>query len=185
MPSIIENKFWQFETNYWLKKLNNSGLGLSQALADKILHEKGLHSKSKSALKKDILLFANQFKSPLILLLVAAVIISTFLGDSSEAIIILFIILSTGLLSFFQERKAGKVAQKLQSLLSIKVTVLRDGHPRELPSKQVVPGDIIILNAGDMLPADCLIMKSDELYANQATLTGESFPAKKTSGCTG
>lgn len=182
MPSIIENKFWQFEANYWLKKLNSSGLGLSQALADKILHEKGLHPKSKSALKKDILLFANQFKSPLILLLVAAVIISTFLGDSSEAIIILFIILSTGLLSFFQERKAGKVAQKLQSLLSIKATVLRDGHPRELPSKQVVPGDIIILNAGDMLPADCLIIEADELYANEASLTGESFLARKQAG---
>ncbi len=182
MPSTIENKFWKFEANYWLEKLNGSKLGLSQALADKILLEKGLHPRSKSALKKDILLFVNQFKNPLILLLAGAIIISTFLGDSSDAMIILFIILSTGLVSFFQERNAGKVAQKLQSLISIKATVLRDGHPQEILSTQVVSGDIIILNAGDMLPADCLIIEAEELYANESSLTGESFPTRKEAG---
>lgn len=182
MQSTIENKFWKFDTNYWFQKLNSSEYGLPQELADKFLLEKGLHPKSKSSFRKDLLLFVNQFKSPLILLLIGAVIISAFLGDSLDVFIILFIILSTGLLSFFQERNAGKVTEKLQSLISIKATVLRDGLPREIVSTQVVAGDVIILNAGDMLPADCIIIEANELHANESSLTGESYPARKEAG---
>lgn len=177
-----ENKFWQFDANYWLKNLNSSVSGLSQSEADKILRENGLHLKNQSALKKDVLLFVGQFKSPLMLLLIAAVIISAFLGDTSDVFIILFIVLSSGLLSFFQERNAGRVVEKLQSMLSLKATVLRDGLPREIVVTQVVKGDVIILKAGDILPADGLILESDELYANEASLTGESYPVRKEAG---
>ncbi len=124
----------------------------------------------------------SQFKSPLILLLIGAVIISAFLGDSLDVFIILFIILSTGTISFFQERQSGKLAEKLQTLLSIKATVLRDGIPIELPSSHVVVGDVILLRAGDMLPADCRIIEANELHANESSLTGESYPAKKEAG---
>jgi Mg2+-importing ATPase len=179
MQTSTENKFWQFDTNHWFQQLNSSEKGLSQIAADKILREQGLHPKSKSAFKRDILLFVSQFKSPLMLLLIGAVIISGFLGDTSDVLIILFIVLSSGLLSFFQERNAGKVVEKLQSMISLKASVLRDGVKQEIASTQIVKGDIIILKAGDMLPADCLILESDELYANEASLTGESFPARK------
>lgn len=182
MQSTTENKFWQFNTDYWFKGLNSSNLGLSQAAVDKILSMEGLHSKGKSSVKKDLLLFISQFKSPLMLLLIGAVIISAFLGDHSDVFIILFIVLSTGLLSFFQERNAGKVVEKLQSLISLKATVLRDGMTREINSKLVVKGDVIVLHAGDMLPADCLIIESDEIYANEASLTGETYPTRKEVG---
>ena len=116
------------------------------------------------------------------LLLIGAVIISGFLGDRSDVLIILFIVSSTGLLSFFQERNAGKVVEKLQSLISLKATVRRGGLEQEIVSTQLVKGDVLILNAGDRLPADCLIVESDELYANEASLTGESFPVRKEAG---
>ena len=182
MQTTTENRFWQFDTNHWFQQLNSSEKGLSQATADKILLQQGLHPKSKSVFKKDFLLFASQFKSPLMLLLIGAVIISGFLGDTSDVIIILFIVLSTGLLSFFQERNAGKVVEKLQSMISLKTKVVREGIQQEIASSQIVKGDVIILNAGIMLPADCLIIESDELYANEASLTGESYPTRKEAG---
>lgn len=177
-----ENRFWQFDAKYWFEKLNSSDKGLSQSAADKILLTSGVHPKNKSAFKKDILLFISQFKSPLMLLLIGAVIISAFLSDTSDVFIILFIVLSTGLLSFFQERNAGKVVEKLQSMISLKAMVLRDGKAREIVSRQIVKGDVIILKAGDMLPADCLIIEANELHANESSLTGESYPTRKEAG---
>ncbi len=182
MQTTTENKFWQFDNNHWFQQLNSSEKGLSQVSAEKILLEQGLHPKSKSVFKKDFLIFISQFKSPLMLLLIGAVIISGFLGDTSDVLIILFIVLSTGLLSFFQERNAGKVVEKLQSMISLKATVLREALQQEIASTQIVKGDVIILNAGDMLPSDCLIIESDELYANEASLTGESYPVRKEAG---
>ncbi len=182
MQTKIDNRFWQFDTDYWFQQFNSSVQGLSQASVDNILLKEGINPKGKSIFKKDFLLFVNQFKSPLMLLLIGAVIISAFLGDNSDVFIILFIVLSTGLLSFFQERNAGRVVEKLQTLISLKATILRDGVAQEITSKQIVSGDVIILNAGDMLPADCLIIESDELYANEASLTGESYPTRKEAG---
>lgn len=182
MQANPENIFWTFDPNYWFQLLNSSENGLSQVTADKILLEAGRHPKSKSAFRKDILLFVSQFKSPLMLLLIGAVLLSAFLGDTSDVYIILFIVLSTGLLSFIQERNAGKVVEKLQSMISLTATVLRDGQPREIASTQIVRGDVLILNAGDMLPADCLIIEADELHANESSLTGESYPTRKEAG---
>ncbi|MBI2284464.1 MAG: magnesium-translocating P-type ATPase [Bacteroidetes bacterium] len=182
MQTMNENRFWKFDTRYWFQQLNSSEKGLCQAAADKILLEQGLHPKNRSVFKKDFLLFISQFKSPLMLLLIGAVTISGFLGDISDVLIILFIVLSTGLLSFFQERNAGKVVEKLQSMISLKSTVLREELQQEITSTQIVKGDVIILNAGAMLPADCLLIESDELYVNEASLTGESFPVRKEVG---
>ena len=182
MQPTTENKFWEFDTSYWFRKLNSSEKGLSQTTADNILQKEGLHPKSKSVFNKDFLLFLSQFKSPLMLLLIGAVLISAFLREASNVFIILFIVISTGLLSFFQERKAGKVVEKLQSMISLKTSVLRDGRPQEIISKHIVVGDVIILKAGDMLPADCLIIESNELHANESSLTGESYPTRKAVG---
>lgn len=182
MRNASENTFWQYETEYWFQQLNSSARGISQKKAESILRDNGVHSKSRSSFKKDFLLLVRQFGNPLMLLLIGAVFISAFIGDPSEVFIILIIILSSGFLSFFQERNAGKVVEKLQSLISLKTTVLRDGEPRDIPSYQIVPGDVIILNAGDMLPADCLIIEATELFVNESSLTGESYPARKEAG---
>nr|WP_294858586.1 magnesium-translocating P-type ATPase [uncultured Fluviicola sp.] len=182
MEKETENKFWKLDTDYWFQKLNSSEIGLSQAAANKILSNEGVKPSNRSGFHKDILLFVRQFISPLMALLIGAVIISGFLGDTSDVFIILFIVLSTGLLSFFQERNAGKVVEKLQSLVSKKATVLRDGKATEIKSELVVKGDVVILKAGDMLPADCLLIESNELHVNESSLTGESYPARKEAG---
>ena len=99
MKSIIPKPFWQFDSNCWFQKLNSSEKGLSQKTDDDILLKSGISRKGKSALQKDFVLFIGQFRSPLMLLLIGSVILSAFLGGTSDVFIILFIVLSTGLLA--------------------------------------------------------------------------------------
>jgi Mg2+-importing ATPase len=138
MNTTPPNTFWQFDTNYWFQKLNSSANGLSQNEAEKIISQSSNQKKEKSKLVKDALLFIGQFKSPLMLLLIGAVVLSAFLGDTSDVFIILFIVLSTGLLSFFQERNAGRVVEKLQSMIALKSSVVRDNVAKEIPSSKIV-----------------------------------------------
>lgn len=178
----LPNSFWQFDPSHWYQKLNSSEKGLSQDEAEKRLLQSGLKIQHRSSFRKDLFLFIGQFKSPLMLLLIGAVILSAFLGDTSDVFIILFIVLSTGLLSFFQERNAGRVVEKLQSMISLKSTVVRNGKTEEIITSHIVPGDVLIFNAGDMIPADCLLIEANELNCNEASLTGESFPVRKEAG---
>jgi Mg2+-importing ATPase len=176
------NNFWQFDASYWFDRLKSSENGLTNDQAIAVLTNKKGTKRVKSRFEKDLLLFLGQFKSPLMLLLIGAVILSAFLGDTSDVIIILFIVLSTGTLSFFQERGASLVVEKLQSMITLKCTVLRNSASIEIPSSQIVEGDILLFHAGDMIPADCLLIESNELQTNEASLTGESFPVPKEIG---
>ncbi|MBN8823332.1 MULTISPECIES: magnesium-translocating P-type ATPase [unclassified Spirosoma] len=170
--------FWTQTIPYWAQQLGSSENGLTEQVAQQRL-KTTTGKQPESTLQKDIRLFIAQFKSPLMLLLIGAVLLSAFLGDTSDVMIILFILLSTGLISFFQERNAGQVVEKLQALITIKSTVIRDGQEKEVPASQLVPGDVLLFNAGDMVPADCLLIETNELQANEASLTGESFPVRK------
>ena len=126
-----------------------------------------------------ILLFLAQFKSPIILLLVFAATLSIYLGEVASAVIILLIILISGALGFWQERKAADAVSELLAMVQIKATVLRDGKAQEIPQEDVVPGDVIQLRAGDIIPGDSRILESKDLFVNEATLTGETYPAEK------
>ena len=132
-------------------------------------------------------LLLTQFKSPLILILIFAGGLSFFLDVSSgiwptNAIIIITIILISSLLGFWQERGAANAVEKLLAIVETKATVLRDGTPKEISVEKIVPGDVIVLNAGDLIPGDSIILESKDLFINEASLTGETFPAEKTAG---
>ncbi|MBS1774225.1 MAG: magnesium-translocating P-type ATPase [Bacteroidetes bacterium] len=178
----MQQTFWNNDINYWFEKLNSSDNGLTDDIAANILKQTVSNNKKQSGLIKDIKLFINQLKSPLVILLIVAVILSALLGQASDAIIISFIILSTSILSFLQERNACKVVEKLQSLIAHKCTVIRNGAEKEILSSQIVAGDILALKAGDIVPADCLLIEARDLQANEASLTGESFPILKSTG---
>lgn len=179
MMNNASGKIWQFDEGFWLSRLNASESGLSQAEALKRLAGVKKTMKARSPFMRNLHLFIRQFNNPLMLLLLGAVVLSAFLGDRSDLFITLAIVLSTGSLSFIQERNAGKVVEKLQHLLELSVRVIRDGAPIDLPSKEIVPGDILLLRAGDMIPADCRILDLLDLSVNEASLTGESFPVQK------
>lgn len=182
MNELDKISFWQFDQEFWFQKLESNSGGLTTKQAELLL-KKGNHSKKHtSRVEKDLRLFISQYKNPLMLMLIGAVILSAFLGDTSDVFIILFMVLSTGLLGFFQERNAGRVVEKLQSLIALKSLVLRDGNAVEIASNSIVPGDVVLFKAGDIIPADCLLLDVNELFVNESSLTGESFPVRKSLG---
>ena len=173
--------FWNLSASEIFTATKSSENGLTQEEAARRLAAIP-GKKEMSPLKKDVLLFLGQFKSPLVLLLVAAVILSAFLGEKTDVIIISFVLLATGIMSFLQERHAGKAVEKLKSIIKTKVKVWRDGKENEVFADEIVPGDILIFSAGDIIPADCLLIEEHDIHANEATLTGETFPAEKEVG---
>ncbi|MGG7664273.1 magnesium-translocating P-type ATPase [Dyadobacter sp. BHUBP1] len=166
---------------YDVLKANADGLDSAQA-AERLRNIRTATPQAGGGLSKMFSILVNQFKSPLVLLLLVAVVLSAFLGEVSDTLIIGCIILASGLLSFWQEYKAGKAVEKLQKLISQKSTVFRDNTEQIVDAGDVVPGDVVLLKAGDMIPADCRIINSNELHVNESSLTGESFPAEKMAG---
>ncbi len=171
--------FWSMFPEEALKRLGSSLSGLSSQY---VLSQKVTPDRKRLPFKKDIVLFFSQFKSPLTLLLVFALVLSSILGEITESIIIFNILFISGVLGFVQEQKAGKAAEKLCVLTQSKARVKRDGKISKIPIEEVIHGDIVLLEAGDIVPADSLIIEVKDLYVNEAALTGESFPSEKKIG---
>ncbi|MCA1953924.1 MAG: HAD-IC family P-type ATPase, partial [Anaerolinea sp.] len=174
--------FWSKEINEVLQTLNTSTDGLSSAEAQSTLRSVGLNRIESKKKVTPLGLFLNQFKSPIVLILVFATLISAFLQDWTDALIILLIVLGSALLSFYQEYNANSAAQRLRDQVSFKTNVLRDGQPVLISTEQVVPGDVILLSAGSLVPADGLVLEAKDFFVNQAVLTGETFPVEKMPG---
>ena len=174
--------YWQYEPQEVIKELQTTANGLTATEAARRILADSTKKKERSPFVKDVILFLSQFKSPLTLLLVAAVILSAFIGETSDVFIILIILLATGIMSFIQERHAGKAVEALRSIIRTKVKVLRDNKVAEVYSEQVTAGDVLVFAAGDIIPADCLLIEGNDLHANEATLTGETYPAEKEPG---
>ncbi|PSB27179.1 magnesium-translocating P-type ATPase [Stenomitos frigidus] len=174
--------FWHLPTEQALQQLKSSRQGLTRQEAQHRLIEYGANSLKRQRKSNVLILLLNQFKSPIILILVAAALLSSFLGDVIDTVIILTIVLISGLLGFWQEQGASDAVAKLLGLVQVKATVLRDGQAQDIPNEDVVPGDIVLLAAGDSIPGDCLVLESKDLSVNEAALTGETYPADKFSG---
>jgi len=155
--------------------------------AEKRLAKYGSNLLKPKKRSDSLTLLLTQFKSPLILILIFAGGLSLYIDVSSgalptNAIIIITIILISSLLGFWQERGAANAVEKLLAIVQTKATVFRDGTQKEIPVEKIVPGDVIYLNAGDLIPGDSIILESKDLFINEASLTGETFPAEKTAG---
>jgi P-type Mg2+ transporter len=171
--------FWSISVPEMLQKLETTKDGLTGDEARARLARYGAN-RLKPPKRSDVLtLLLNQFKSPIILILFFATGLSFFLHDPVDALIILSIVLVSGLLGFWQERGASNAVEKLLSIVQIKAAVLRDGSSKEIPVEEIVPGDIVILNAGDIVPGDGLVQESKDLFVDEAMLTGETFPVEK------
>lgn len=153
--------------------------GLSSEQAKEIRKKYGLNELPEKDKKTALTIFINQFKGYLAFILIIAAIISFWISDKIEAILILTILFANALLGFFQEYKAEKAIQLLKKYLMSKTEVLRDGEFISINSKEIVPGDIVHLSIGDIVPADIRILKSKNLSADEAMLTGESVPVEK------
>jgi len=180
--SDLKHTFWSVPAEEACKELGSAKEGLSGQKAKEKLDAFGPNSikplKSNSTFK----LLIAQFRSPIIIILLFAIGLSFFLKDTVDAFIILSIVLISGLLGFWQERGANDAVAKLLEVVKIKAVVLRDGQPVSVPVEELVSGDIILLKAGAVVPADCLLLESDSLNVDEATLTGETFPVEKQPG---
>ncbi|TAF35628.1 MAG: magnesium-translocating P-type ATPase, partial [Oscillatoriales cyanobacterium] len=177
-----QSTFWSLSTDTVLQQTHSTAAGLSHADAKQRLSQYGANSLKQIHKSSAFMMLLNQFKSPIILILILAAVLSIFLKDAADAIIIIAIVLISGLLGFWQERGASNAVEKLLALVQVKATVLRDGQSQEIPNEEVVPGDIVVLGAGKTIPSDCLVLESKDLSVNEAALTGETYPVDKQNG---
>ena len=178
----LPSAFWCVSATEMLQRLETAKEGLSSEEARQRLTRYGSNLLKPQKRSDVFTLLLTQFKSPLILILLFATGLSFFLHDPVNALIILTIVLVSGLLGFWQEHSATNAVEQLLAMVQIKATVLRDGSPHEIPVEEIVPGDIVILNAGDIAPGDCLVDESKDLFVDEATLTGETYPVEKSAG---
>jgi P-type Mg2+ transporter len=177
-----EKPYWSMGADDLLASLHTSREGLSGEEARRRLEQYGPNTISREKSRGSLSLFLSQFRSAIILLLLFATAVSFFLGDRTDAVIILAIILVSAILGFIQERGADNAMKGLIAIVRVRSTLLRDGTESEIDITEVVPGDIVVLHAGDVIPADCLILQANELHADESLLTGESFPSEKAPG---
>ena len=176
--------FWNTPVTQILQELQTTPQGLSNAEAARRLAVYGANRIKAKRESGTLALLMGQFRSPLILILIFAAFLSIFLHDRTDALIILTIVVVSGLLGFWQERGADNAVEKLLSIVQIQVTARRDGKTVEVPVEEVVPGDIVELSAGSGVPGDCLILESRDLFVDEASLTGETYPVEKNPGVT-
>ena len=172
-------KYWSTDLKNVLEQYKFNVEGLSSQEAQLRLKEYGENTISQKKKTSGLLLFLTQFKNPIIIILLIATSISAVSGEWIDALIILAIVLGSAVLSFFQEYSASNAIEQLRAKVQATTIVVRDGKEIEVPSVKIVPGDIIKLSAGSLIPADGLLIESSDFYVNQSVLTGESLPSEK------
>ena len=163
-------------------RLQSSETGLAAEEARRRLAQYGPNELHEKARKTVWAMFLDQFKDFMILVLIAAAVIAGVIGDPEDSIAIAVIVLLNAVLGFIQEYRAEKAMAALKRLSAPTATVLRDGHPESLPADQIVPGDLVLLEAGNLVPADIRLTEAVQLRVDEAALTGESVPVEKESG---
>src|SRR5262245_18096855 len=164
------------------EQFDGARLGLSSSEAARRLEAVGANELSRGEPGSAVLQFLSHFLNPLVLILLTASLVSGFLGDTANAAIITLIILLSVTLDFVQERRSGQAAERLRQTVALSATVIRDGRGIRVPARQLVPGDLVEVTAGDLVPADGNVIEAKDLFVDQAAFTGESFPVEKTAG---
>jgi len=175
----VENLFYQKEVDDVLNLMRSGRTGISNAEANKRLTEFGPNELQEKKKRTILLMLLDQFKDFMILILIGAAIIAGILGEASDTIAIVVIVVINAVIGFVQEYRAEKAMEALKKMAGSSATVLREGTPTTVSAAAIVPGDIVILEAGGIVPADIRITESANLKVEEAALTGESVPVDK------
>jgi len=180
-------EFYLLESSEVIKKLNSSINGLTEKQAAELLKIHGLNKLAEEKELSVLQLFFNQFKNFLVLILIAAAIISVLMdfiqteeSHLIDAILIFAIVIANAFFGFLQDFKAEKSLKALKKLSALNAVVLREGKIKNISAELLVPGDIIVFEQGSIIPADCRIIEAIELEADESLLSGESIPVSKT-----
>jgi Mg2+-importing ATPase len=174
--------YWSVSPEELIRALESSPNGLSPQEAQRRLVQEGPNTLGTVGRAPAWRLFLRQFESPLVLILIFAALVSAFLQDWTDAAVILTIVLASAIITFTQENMASKAVEKLRQRIRHEVDALRDGRTQRIPAADVVRGDVILLSAGSLIPADGVLLEAKDLFVNQAVLTGETFPVEKEIG---
>jgi Mg2+-importing ATPase len=174
--------YWSRPSADVLAELDGTPDGLNAAEARARLQRFGPNALAPRRRATALTTFLRQFRSPLVLILVFAATVSAIVADWTDASIVIVIVIASAALTFFQEHTANNAVEALRAQVTVKATVVRDGRPRLVPAEDVVPGDVVLLSAGSLIPADGVVLDARDFFVNQAVLTGETFPVEKKSG---
>ena len=177
-------EFYNMNSDEVIKKLNSNENGLSETAAKELLENNGLNKLKEPEKDSIIKRFIKSLMDPMIIMLLAAALISAITaimsGDSfTDVFIILFVVIINTVLGIIQENKAENAIESLMEMTKATSKVLRDGELKHVKSEELVVGDVIVLEAGDAVPADCRILESFSMKVEEAALTGESVPVTK------
>ena len=159
------------DTKEVLEKLDSTEKGIGDDKAKQRLAEYGPNELEEKAKKHPVIIFLNQFKDFMILVLLAAAVVSGIAGDISDAIIIIIIVLLNAVVGFIQEYRAEKSMEALKKMAATNSQVIRDGKTSTIPTAELVPGDVVALEAGNVIPADLRIIESHSLRVNESAFS--------------
>jgi Mg2+-importing ATPase len=179
MSETKEINYWKLQKDELLREFNASAIGLDDAEAARRLEEYGLNEIPSIEHRTSLSIFASQFKNPLVYVLVFASTLAGFLGEMTEAIIIVAIVLANAVLGFALEHRSERAVDELRKYLSYTTIVVRSGKKLVITTSKLVLGDVVHLAIGDVVPADIRLLDADELQTDESVLTGESTPVDK------
>ena len=181
MPSQdgAERNFWQIAITDLEKRLGTGRNGLSSAEVISRQLRYGPNVLEAGRRRSLPFEFLSRFRNPLVLILLAAAVVSALTGDLTSFVIICTIVVTSALLDTVQEYQAKEAAEALRVSVALRERVLRDGQEVTVPGRDLVPGDVVLLAAGDLVPADGRLLEARDFFVNEALLTGESYPAEK------
>jgi Mg2+-importing ATPase len=177
--STIASAWWRTPLPALVEVLGTSGDGLTHAQARTRLKRHGLNEFRDQPEQALWVAFLRRFGNPLVLILIVASVVSALVGEMTSFVIIIVMVLMSVTLDFVQEYRAGRAAQRLRQSVQIRANVLRDGAAKAVSATHVVPGDVVLLSSGSLVPADGRLLEARDLFVNQALLTGEAFPVEK------
>ena len=172
--------FWSMPWKAVLDGMNSSEKGLKQSEATARLLEHGKNEIKEDGENKVLRILLAQVLNPIVYVLLGAALVSILIGDSQTAMIITAIVVITSAIGFMQEYRSEKAVDKLKKYLTFTSRVLRDGRITEVDSKELVPGDVVILSIGDRVPADLRLIEIEDMSIDESVLTGEQYPVEKT-----
>ena len=176
------SRYWSCDLAALAAQLSSSAQGLSSAEAAARLQRYGVNAVEDVARLSAMRLYARQFESPLVLILIFGAGLALALAEWMEAGIILSIVFGSTLLGFFQEYRASAAVEQLKRRLALTCRVLRDGAETTVPASAIVPGDVVLLSAGNLVPADGVVIAANDFLVSEASLTGEAYPVEKRPG---
>ncbi len=174
-----KSAFWREPLVDLSARLGATPAGLSSAEAASRLARYGPNVLRATRRQTFLLLVLSRFKNPLVILLIVASGISALTGELTSAVIIITMAMLSVLLDSVQEYRAGQAAERLRQSVAVRVSAVRDGKPADIPVRDLVPGDVVLLAAGDLIPADGRVLEARDCFVNQALLTGEPYPVEK------